>query len=158
MPETTVQPPAHLSTLAGATLFHRARILLGTAVGAAVAYGLLTNASRGSCTSDAFPEGGAEVTTCTTITLMPSAVVYLAMALVVMRAMTIVLQYSQTQDAAMRTLARARTLVVAIAMGSTVLAHAWFAAIPFEPGPPPTTGDGILPILIAWVELDTTTP
>jgi hypothetical protein len=158
LPDTVAQPPAHLWTPQGATLFHRARVLLGSAVGAAVAYGLLANSSRGACTSDVVATGEAETTTtCSTITLVPSSVVYLAIALVVMRAMTIVLQYSATTDDAMRTLARARTTVIAIAVGSLLLAHAWFAAIPFEPGPPATTGNAVLPSLIAWVDLDTTT-
>jgi hypothetical protein len=160
MPDTIAQPPAPPTAMSDATLFHRARMLVGSAVGACVFYGFFTNAARGTCTSDVVASGdwaGADAAqTCTTVTLVPSVLVYLAVALVVMRAMTIVLQHSATTDDALRTLRRARAAVVTIAIGSLVLAHAWFAAIATgDPWAP--TGNAVLPSFIAWVEIETTT-
>ena len=130
MPDTIAEPPAAPRALADPTLFHRARVLVGAAVGASVFYGFFAHSARGSCTSSESDLGGADVAeTCTTVTLMPSAVIYLVVALIVMRAMTIVLQQSATTDDALRTLARARRLVIAIPIGSLLLAHAWFASI-----------------------------
>lgn len=159
MPETIAQPPAPPSALADATLFQRARVLVGAAVGACVFYGTFTHSSRGSCTTDVVAPGewaeagGAQ--TCTTVSLVPSPLVYLVVALIVMRAMTIVLERSPSTEDALRTLARARRLVIGIALGSLLLAHAWFAALPFDPRMP--TGNAVLPSLIAWVDIDVTT-
>jgi uncharacterized membrane protein len=158
MPDTIAEPPAAPSALSDATLFHRARMLVGAAVGACVFYGWFTHAGRGSCTGNEYTSSGTAgfTETCTSLTLQPSAIVYLVVALIVMRAMTIVLQQSATTDDALRTLTRARRLVIAIPIGSLVLAHAWFAALPFEPETPSTVGNLVLPGLIASVEIVTT--
>lgn len=159
MPDTIAEPPAAPSALSDATLFHRARMLVGAAVGACVFYGWFTHSGRGSCTSSEYASSGAaEVTeTCTSMTLQPSSVVYLVVALIVMRAMTIVLQHSATTDDALRTLVRARRLAIAIPIGSLLVAHAWFAALPYEPETPSTVGNAVLPSLIARVDVVTTT-
>lgn len=159
MPDTIAEPPAAPSALSDATLFHRARMLVGAAVGACVFYGWFTHSGRGSCTSSGYASSGAaEVTeTCTSMTLQPSSVVYLVVALIVMRAMTIVLQHSATTDDAIRTLVRARRLATAIPIGSLLVAHAWFAALPYEPETPSTVGNAVLPSLIARVDVVTTT-
>ena len=52
MPDTIAEPPAAPSALADATLFHRARMLVGAAIGACVFYGWFTHSGRGSCTSN----------------------------------------------------------------------------------------------------------
>jgi hypothetical protein len=158
MPDTIAEPPAAPTALSDATLFHRARMLVGAAVGACVFYGWFTHSGRGGCTSSEYMSSGSAGFTerCTSLTLQPSAVVYLVVALIVMRAMTIVLQHSATTDDAVRTLVRARRLAIAIPIGSLVLAHAWFAALPFDPETPSMVGNLVLPGLIASVEVVTT--
>lgn len=158
MPDPIAQPPDAPRALSDATLLTRARMLVGSAVGACVFYGFFTRASRGSCTAAPLDDTAATdaAQTCSTVTLVPSALVYLVVALIVMRAMTIALRHSATTDDALRTLARARTTVIAIAIGSLVLAHAWFAAIPVD-DPWAPTGNAVLPGLIAWVDVDVTT-
>ncbi|MGR2751859.1 hypothetical protein [Agromyces arachidis] len=150
-------PPAPTTPMlpAEAALFRQARVLVGAAVGASAFYGWFARASRGTCRSDGSgPDGGIE--TCTTVTLEPSALVYLAVALIVMHAMTTVLEGSATTDAALRTLARARRLVIAIPICSLVLAHSWFASLPTD-DPWSPTGNDVLPSLIAWVDIETRT-
>lgn len=126
-------------------LLTRARTLVLWAVVAAVLYSTLAS-SRGSC-SGGFSSGGyvdadGHPTTvapqCVQLVLQPGPLVYLAIALTVIVALSTAAR-AVDLDAALRTLNRGTIVAVGIAVVSMVVAIAWFFALPM-PGP----GDGVL--------------
>lgn len=142
MPETLDrQPGTELSTLPGAAILRRTRSLLFCALGAAFAYSVLSFASKGGCPGGVTGDGGfvdadgraTEIApNCVNVTLQPSAIVFYAIALIVLVAITRVLRKADSEAAALRTLDRAAILLVAITAVWLVITHVSFVMIPLE--------------------------
>ncbi|MDN4615505.1 hypothetical protein P5G50_13705 [Leifsonia sp. F6_8S_P_1B] len=148
--ETLMQPPPTTqlaaAPLPAAPLLRRARTLLLWALGAAVVYSTLSG-SKGSCpggfSADGYVDAAGDPTDvapqCFQATLHPSPVVYLAIAVTVIVAVTRAARATDL-DRALRTLNRATILVVAIAVVSMVIATVWIFV-----SPAPTDGTVFFP-------------
>lgn len=150
------------STLPGAVMLWHARRLLIWALGAGLAYSFVMVSTRSHCpggfTGDGdYLDGSGQPTdvapSCTTLSLAPSPLVQVAIAFVVLVALTRVLERASVEAEAIRTLDRARTAVVWIAVVSAVITHVWFWSIPMT-----ETGFGgfIVPILFGGIVTETT--
>ncbi|AXH34376.1 hypothetical protein DVJ78_02130 [Humibacter sp. BT305] len=69
---------------------------------------------------------------CVTLTLGPSPLVFIALAVIVIVAVARILRRGQTQETAIRIATRAAIVVAAVAAGSVVIAYVWFAFIPVQ--------------------------
>ena len=123
--------------LADRPILHRARALVLWALGAAILYASLV-ASKGSCPGGFAMDGGfldadGDPTNvqpqCIQLTLQPSPVVYLAIALTVVLALGRAAR-SVDVESALRTLNRASVVAVGIAVVSMIVAILWFQAMP----------------------------
>jgi hypothetical protein len=118
-------------------VLRRARALVLCAVGAAILYSALV-ASKGSCPSGSTTDGGfldanGNPTTvqpqCVTLGLQPSPVIYLAIALTVIIALSRA-AHSANLELALRTMNRGAMVAVAIAVTSMLVAIVWFQLSP----------------------------
>lgn len=134
-------PSAAMSTLPGAAVLLRLRRLLISALLITIAYNLVARASRSMCSGGFDGAGGyvdgngratAETPECVQLTLEPSFVVFLAIAVTIIAAVTRVLKRAGDTRTANRILARATILISAIAAVSTVISYVWFFLIPIE--------------------------
>ncbi|WP_353813572.1 hypothetical protein [Agromyces sp. SYSU T00266] len=142
MPETTIQPTdPTLSTLPGAAVLHRVRRLLVWALGTGVAYSLLGGAGRGYCPGGFSGDGGFidadgratdAAGQCVTLTLEPSGIVFLAIAVIVVMTVTRVLRYAGDEADAIRRVDRAVRVVVGVVAAWTIATHVSFFMIPVE--------------------------
>lgn len=140
----TQSPPA--AHLPAAPLLRRARTLLLWALGSAIIYSTLSG-SKGSCpggfSADGYVDAAGDPTTvapqCYQATLHPSPIVYLAIALTVIVALSRAARAVEL-DRALRTLNRAAIVVVAIAVVSMAVATVWIFA-----SPAPTDGTVFFP-------------
>lgn len=132
-------PAAQDTILPGATIIARLRFLLIVASGAGLVYGAVLKASQGFCPGGLSGDGGytdahGQPTTvppsCITLTLGPSPLVFLALAVIVIVAISRILRRARTQEHAVRIANKAAVVVVAVAAGSLVIAYVWFAFIP----------------------------
>lgn len=132
-------PTAHDATLPGATIIARLGFLLIVAAGAGVVYGAVMRASSGFCPGgvrgdgsyiDAHGQSTTVPPSCITLTLGPNPLVFIALAVIVIVAVTRILRRATTQEHAIRMANRAAIVVVAVAAGSLVIAYVWFALIP----------------------------
>ena len=135
------QPGAELSTLPGASILRRTRSLLYCALGTGLVYGMLSVASKGGCSGRVTGDGGfidAEgrpteaAQYCVDVTMRPSSIVYVAIAVIVLVAITRVLKSSASEAAALRTLDRAAILLVAVTAVWLVFTHVSFWMIPLD--------------------------
>jgi hypothetical protein len=142
MPETLDrQPGTELSTLPGASILRRTRSLLYSALGAAFAYSVLSVASKGGCPGGISADGGfldAEgrptetAQNCINVTLQPSAIVYVAIAVIVLVAITRVLRRADSAATAFRMLDRAAILLIAVTAIWLVITQVSFWMIPLD--------------------------
>lgn len=142
MPETLARPPAEaLSTLPGAPIIRRIRGLLYSAGATALVYSILSTASKGGCPGGVTGDGGFidangaptdAQQLCVTLTLRPSPIVYTAIGVIVLIALTLVLRRAESVTAALRLLDRAAILIIAVTLVWTVLTMVSFFAIPID--------------------------
>jgi hypothetical protein len=132
-------PSTARSTLPGATVLRHTRGVLLSALGAAFAYGFLLHASSGYCPGgitgdgtylDADGRSTDIAPQCISLTLEPSFLVYVAIAIIVLAAITKVLNKAETEEAAIRTLDRAVIVVISVVTGSISISYIWFGLIP----------------------------
>lgn len=133
------RPSASPSTLPGAAILLRARRLLFWALGAGIVYGFLMVGSKSYCPGGFTGDGGyvdgegqpTDVAPqCLSLTLQPSFVVYLAIAIIVVVAFTWALKRAGSEAAAIRTLDRAVVVVIAVAGASILIGHIGFWMTP----------------------------
>jgi hypothetical protein len=137
---TMTMTAARSSALPGAAVIARVRrMVIGGAV-LAFAYSSFAVASRGRCVggvsgSGGFVDGDGMPTdtapTCLTLTLGPSPVVLVAMLALFVWSLGAVL-HADSPDAAIRTLDRTAAVIVAVVVGSAVIAAVWFFALPLS--------------------------
>lgn len=140
MSQTTQSNLAQESgTFPGASVVARIRRLTVLAVVAAVIYGVFMSASKGYCpggvTGDgAFTDAAGNVVDvapiCINLTLRPSFLIYLAIAAIVIGALTVVLRRANDQVTAMRYLDRGAALIAIFVVVSVIISQVWFAMIP----------------------------
>lgn len=136
------------------------RRLVVTTVLSGLGYSLLTTASRGWCPGgiasdgsfvDRFGNTTEFAPACINLTLGPSPVVFLVLALVVLWAVTRVCRNPQDEAAALRDLTRAAGGVVVLTVLAVVLTTAAFSSISLE------SWDGsTVPQLPGWLAVDVT--
>lgn len=154
MPDTLDRlPAAARSTLPGAAIIRRIRRMLLWALGMAVVYSIIGTASKGGCPGGFTGDGGyldangdpTDVASmCVNLTLRPSPIVFVAIAAIVIVAMTLVLRRADSESAALRTLDRAVIVIVAVTIGWAALTMVSFSAIPYD------SWDGIEPFTIPF--------
>lgn len=154
MPETLDRlPSASLSTLPGAAIIRRIRGMLLWSMGTAIVYSTLSTASRGRCPGGVTGDGGyidsngnpTDVApVCVDLTLRPSPIVFIAIAAIVLIAITLVLRRADSELAALRVIDRAVILMVAVTIAWSALTMVSFFAIPVE------TWDGVDPFTIPF--------
>lgn len=142
MPEhVDAHPSTALSTLPGAEILLRTRGLLLSALGAALVYAFVTNASKGHCPGGSTGGGGfldadglpTDVPpSCIALTLQPSVLVYVAIGVLVLSAISRVLSVADSEAAAIRILDRARVVIIAVVAASVLISHVWFWLIPID--------------------------
>ncbi|MGN7797803.1 hypothetical protein [Leifsonia sp. 22587] len=129
-------------------LLGRARTLVLWALGAAILYSSL-RASKGSCPGGFDCDGGfvdasgqptSVAPQCVQLELQPAPVVYLAIGLAVIIALTRAARAADI-DAALRIMKRAAVVVVGIAVVSMLIAILWFQGMPM----PTTTSTVVYP-------------
>jgi hypothetical protein len=156
---TTSTPEA--ARLAGAPVIARIRRVLITALIAGVAYSAVTTGSTGRCagptTSTTAGDGSVSVhQACIAMQLHPSPVVVVALAVILIVAISRVLKPGVREADALRTLDRAATTIAIVAAASILVSVAWFALIPigdWQPG----SGFGVLfPFPLAEAQLTIT--
>ena len=135
------QPGAELSTLPGASILRRTRSLLFCALGTGLVYSVLSVASKGGCSGGVTGDGGfvdadgqpTEVAQyCVDVTMRPSSIVFVAIAVIVLVAITRVLRTADSEAAALRMLDRAAILLVVVTAIWLVVAHISFWMIPLD--------------------------
>ncbi|MDQ0727233.1 hypothetical protein [Microbacterium sp. W4I20] len=103
------------------------RVLLLSAFAALVYSGMLTG-NRGACVDGADTGGDSY---CVTLTLGPSPLVYVAIALIVLLALGRVMKATD-ERAALRTLDRAALIVIVLVVAASVISWVWFGMIPID--------------------------
>ncbi|WP_345801806.1 hypothetical protein AAIB33_01495 [Microbacterium sp. AZCO] len=128
------------SDLPGAPIITRIGRLASTAVIAGTAYAMFTQATKGYCAGGTDGTGGYVDASgaatdiapqCYELTMHASPLNLIAIALIVVLAIGRVLK-AETVAGALRTLDRARYLIIAIAGVSLVVAQVWFWLIPLD--------------------------
>ena len=154
MPETIDRPPAtSLSTLPGATVIRRIRGMLLSAMGTALVYGLVGTASKGAC-FDSVSEKAAGESSCVNLTLHPSPIVYTAIAVAVIVAITLVLRPGRSEASALKVMDRTVTVIIVGTLAWAALTMVSFFAIPMEP--PGLDGTFTIPFTFGNVDVDFT--
>ncbi|BDZ65410.1 hypothetical protein [Agromyces mangrovi Wang et al. 2018] len=138
MPDTLDRAPgAALSTLPGAAVLRRTRRLLITGLVTALAYSVLSSASKGYCADPAGPaDNGGQATdaavNCVTLSLQPSGIAYLAIAVIVLFAIGRVLRRATDEASAIRILDHAALVMIGVVAAWLIVTHVSFWTIPFE--------------------------
>lgn len=157
MPATLDRPPAaSFSTLPGATIIRRIRRMICVALSAGLLYSMFGTATKGGCL------GGGDIATqgdpadaaptCVNLTLHPSPIVYTAIAVTVIVALTLVLRTGRTEASALRIIDRAVIVIIASTFAWAVLTMVSFLAIPLDP---PSPGEPFtIPFTFGVVEVD----
>ena len=129
-------PDATLSTLPGAAVLRRTRRLLITGLVTALAYSVLSSGSKGYCADPTGAVDGGQATdaapNCVTLSLQPSGITYLAIAVIVLFAIGRVLRRATDEASAIRILYRAATVMVGVVVVWLIVTHVSFWSIPFE--------------------------
>ncbi|TQL48090.1 hypothetical protein FB562_1171 [Homoserinimonas aerilata] len=129
----------NLSILPGATVIRRIRRMVVAVALVIFAYSVFVLASRGYCPGGSSGDGGfvdssGEATEtaplCMQLTLGPSPLVFVALVVIVVAAITRVLRKTQDEQAAIRMLDKAILLIVTVAVASVVISQVWFWQIP----------------------------
>ncbi|MDX2375982.1 hypothetical protein M4I32_04125 [Microbacterium sp. LRZ72] len=125
----------------GAAIIRHIRRLIYAATGSAIFYSVFMGAGKGGCAGGTTATGGfldengdatETVPTCVQLTLGPNPLMLVALAAVVIWALSRVLSRADNEDAAIRTLDRAALAVMIATAVSVVLAQVWFSLIPLE--------------------------
>lgn len=161
MPATLDRPhAAPFSTLPGATIIRRIRRMIFVALGTGFVYSMVGTASKGGCqggvTDGGFVDGHGQPTdvapTCVNLTLHPSPIVYTAIAVTVIVALTLVLRTGRTEASALKVIDRAVIVIIAGTFAWAVLTMVSFLAIPLDP---PSPGEPFtIPFTFGVVEVD----
>ncbi|WP_349897859.1 hypothetical protein [Parafrigoribacterium soli] len=115
------------------------RRLLVVALVSGVLYAVILHASKAYCAGGIDADGGftdaagnavAAAPMCVTLTLAPSPIVYLAIAFIVLLAVSKVINKAPDLEAARHTLGRATVVIGILVLVSVVVAQLWFAFIP----------------------------
>lgn len=154
MSETLDRTPAGVaSPLPGATIIGRIRGMLLSALGAALGYSILGTASKRGC-FDAVSEEAAADSACVNLTLHPSPIVFIAIAVTVIVAITLVLRPGRSEASALRIIDRAVDIIIAGTLAWAALTMVSFFAIPLEP---PGPGEPFtIPFTFGNVDIDIT--
>ncbi|GAA1504273.1 hypothetical protein BJ978_000359 [Agromyces terreus] len=141
MPETLDRAPgAELATIPGAAVIRRIRRLLIWAGVTALVYGTLVTASKGGCPGGATGDGGyldangdptEVVPQCVQLTLKPSGLVFVFIAVAVLVAISRVLRAGD-QASAIRVLDRTAIVIVAVVAAWSVVTLVSFLSIPLD--------------------------
>ncbi|MFE6964158.1 hypothetical protein ACFVAJ_03535 [Agromyces sp. NPDC057679] len=163
MPDTLDRPAAAaLSTLPGATIIRRIRGMIFSALSTALVYSFVGTASKGGCVGGSPTDGFMEVNgspadiapTCVQLNLRPSAIVFVAIAVTVIVAITLVLRPGRTEASALRVIDRAVVVMIAGTLAFAALTMVSFFAIPLDP---PSPGEPfMIPFTFGHVEVDIT--
>ncbi|GAA1780997.1 hypothetical protein [Agromyces lapidis] len=163
MPDTLDRPTAAApSTLPGAAIIRRIRGMIFSALGTALVYSMIGAASRGGCVGGSAADGFMEVNgspaditpTCVQLNLRPSAIVFVAIAVTVIVAITLVLRPARTEASALRIIDRAVVVMIAGTLVWAALTMVSFFAIPLDP---PSPGEPfMIPFTLGHVEVDLT--
>ncbi len=161
--QTPIEAAAELSPLPGARIIRDIRHLVIAAAAAAALYSLLTVASRGGCFGGIDSGSGGFIgfdghptetePLCYSLELGPSPFVLLALAVIVVSALTRVLRTARSEADARRILARATLAIVLVAIGSMAIAVAWLMLLPVEDWQ--GTGTLFFPFPLANIEIET---
>ncbi|MDE0546138.1 hypothetical protein [Microbacterium sp. C7(2022)] len=152
----------HAAALPGAAVIARIRRLLIVAVTAVAGYAMFMTASKGYCpggiTGDGrFLDAAGNPTdlapSCISMTLQPSGLVYLALAAIVIGALTRVLNRAGDESSAVRILDRAAAIVAIVAVASVIISQVWFSLIPITSWD--GTGTFVYPFPFGSVEMTT---
>ncbi len=129
---------APASPLPGAPVIARIRRLIVVAGLAALVYTVFTRAGKSMCFSGADPDGsfidasGSPIApSCVGLTLSPGPLVYFAIVLIVIGALTRALRASGA-DSAIRPIDRAAAIIGIAAAASVVISQVWFGLIPLS--------------------------
>lgn len=161
----TQAEPSSVSTasgIPGAEIVARIRRLIVIALVAVAVYAISMVSSRGYCPGGVDADGafvdasGQPVDVaplCATITLRPSALVYVAVAAVVLGSLTLVMRRASDIPVALRYLDRAAIAIAIIVVVSVTISRVWFTLIPLTEW----DGSGSLyyPFPFGSVDLDT---
>lgn len=149
---STTETPARpaVALLPEWTVLRGARRLLILSLIAGVAYSFFSTASRVAKTAPAAPDHPAYSID---LTLHPSPLVYVAIAIVFFSAIQRVLTRANNEATALRTFRRASRLVLFISLGSAVIALVWFFTYPL--GGWPETNMWIAPFPFGTMDVTT---
>lgn len=137
--ELTIEATASTGMLHAKLIVARIQRLIVAAVLAAVGYGAFLVASKGYCPSGFNGDGGfidadgnvtESVPQCISLTLGPSGIIYIAIAVIAILAIRAVHRQASTVAEAMRYLDRAAAGIVILVVASLVISYVWFSLIP----------------------------
>jgi hypothetical protein len=141
MSGTTADRSAEQTVLPGATVLKRVRRLLRRTLGWALVYSILATGSRSTCPGGFDSNGGyldangdpTEVApNCITLTLQPSPLILIVLALVVIGALSSALKKSKTEAEALRYLNSAAVVVGVLVGVCIVVNQVWFSNLPVD--------------------------
>ncbi|QDE36009.1 hypothetical protein FIV50_15160 [Microbacterium foliorum] len=133
------EAPLQASSLPGVEIIARVRRLLVVALAAAAGYSIFMTSNKGHCPGGVAADGsfvGASgnatdtAPTCVTLSLQPSALVFVAIAVIAFAAITLVLRRAADIPSALRYLDRAAAAIAILAVTSVVISQIWFVMIP----------------------------
>ncbi|WP_223624025.1 hypothetical protein [Microbacterium sp. EST19A] len=136
----TVPASADAAALAGRAVIGRIRRVLMISVVAVLGYAALTRGSAGYCAGGVDSDGGFidasgqavdEAPRCVQLTLGPSPVFFVGIALIILIAIGRVMKASD-ESTALRTLDRAALIVVALVIVAIVVSWVWLRLVPIE--------------------------
>ncbi|UOQ90188.1 hypothetical protein MUN74_04525 [Agromyces endophyticus] len=154
MPEMLDQSQAgSLASVPGATIIRRIRGMIFSALSTGIVYSFVGFASKGAC-FDAAVDGPEPVSTCVNLTLSPSPLVYLGIAVTVVVAISLVLRPGRTEASALRLIDRAVIIMIAATLVWAALAMVSFIALSIEP--PGPGGTFTIPFTFGVVDVDIT--
>lgn len=154
--------PLESTSLPGAEILAQVRRLLIVGVLSVVGYSMFAKGSKGYCPGGVTADGGFidaagdatdNAPLCVNLTLQPSGLVLIAIAAIVIGALSLVLRRAANVPSAIRYLDRAAAAVVILAVASLVISHVWFAMIPITEWN--GTGTFFYPFPFGSVELET---
>jgi hypothetical protein len=133
------EAPAIARSLPGSEIIARVRRLLVVGLAGAVGYSLFMTSGKGYCpggvsADGSFVDAAGEPTDtapmCVYLDLHPSPVIFIALAAIVLTAITLVLRRAADSSSALRYLDRAAAAIAILAIASVVISQIWFALIP----------------------------
>ncbi|MGD8195294.1 hypothetical protein ACEXQB_012525 [Herbiconiux sp. P18] len=122
---------------AGALVIARVRRVVITAVLAAIAYSLVTTASRSQCAGPSTMVAGTDGTltnaqACISLAVGPSPLVYISFVVILIVALSRVVKKAEREADALRTLDRAAMAIAIVAGASILITVLWVAMVPLD--------------------------